>query len=49
MLGETFEGIFTCKGENIEKYIAFSVPIEKEFTIINKEDTKITKTISYKS
>ena len=29
-LAEEFEGQFTCLGENTEKYISFSVPIEKE-------------------
>ena len=29
-LAEKFEGQFECLGENIEKYITFSVPIKKE-------------------
>ena len=30
---------FTCLGENTEKYITFTVPIEKEVTrIINNEE-----------
>ena len=29
-LAEELEGKFTCLGENTEKYITFSVPIEKE-------------------
>ena len=47
-LAEEFEGGFECLGENTEKYITFSVPIEKEIT---KKDNngydKITK-LSYK-
>ena len=31
-LAEEFEGEFECLGENIEKYITFSVPIKKETT-----------------
>ena len=29
-LAEEFEGQFECLGENIEKYITFFIPIEKE-------------------
>ena len=29
-LVEKFEGNFECLGENIEKYITFSVPIKKK-------------------
>ena len=29
-LAEEFEGQFECLGENTEKYITFSVPIQKE-------------------
>ena len=29
-LAEEFEGLFECLGQNIEKYLTFSVPIEKE-------------------
>ena len=29
-LAEEFEGPFECLGENIEKYITFSVPIKKQ-------------------
>ena len=47
-LAEEFEGQFTCLGENTEKYITFSVPIDKEFTRISKNGEKITKTISYR-
>ena len=31
-LAEEFEGEFECLGENMEKYITFSVPIKKEIT-----------------
>ena len=34
-------------GENTEKYITFTVPIEKEITKINKNGEKIVKNISY--
>ena len=29
-LAEEFKGEFECLGENMEKYISFSVPIKKE-------------------
>ena len=45
-LGEEFEKQFTCLGENAEKYITFSVLIEKEVTRIDKNGEEITKTIS---
>ena len=38
---------FTSLGENNEKYIAFTVPIEKEVTRIDKNGEEITKNISY--
>ena len=34
-LAEEFEGQITCLGENTEKYITFSVPIEKEVSRID--------------
>ena len=34
-------------GENIEKYINFTVPIEKEVTRIDKNGEEITKNTSY--
>ena len=37
----------TCLGENTEKYITFTVPIEKEVTRIDKNGEKITKNIGY--
>ena len=40
--------IFTCLAKNIEKYLTFSVPIEKEVTRINKNGEDITKTIPYR-
>ena len=47
-LAEEFEEKFTCLGENTEKYITFSVPIEKEVTRIDKRGKEVTKTISYR-
>ena len=38
---------FTCLGENTEKCITFTVPIEKEVTKVDKNGEKITKNISY--
>ena len=35
-LAEEFKKQFTSLGENTEKYITFAVPIEKEFTRIDK-------------
>ena len=35
-LAEEFKKQFTCLGENTEKYITFTVPIEKEVTRIDK-------------
>ena len=46
-LAEKLEKQFTCLGENTEKYITFTVPIEKEFTRINKNGEEITKNTSY--
>ena len=42
-LVKDFEGQFTCLGENTEKYITFSVSIEKEITRIDKNGKEITK------
>ena len=36
-LAEEFKRQFTCLGENTEKYITFTVPIEKEVIRINKK------------
>ena len=38
----------TCLGESTEKYIAFSVPIEKNVIRIDKSRIEITKYISYR-
>ena len=46
-LAEKLEKQFTCLGENTEKYITFTVPIEKEFTRINKNGEEIIKNTSY--
>ena len=46
-LPEKFKKQFTCLGENTEKYITCTVPIEKEVTRIDKNGEKITKHISY--
>ena len=47
-LTEEFEGEFECLGENIEKYITFSVSIKREITRKDRNgNDKITK-ISYK-
>ena len=48
-LAEEFKKQFTCLGENTEKYITFTVPIEKEVTRTDKNGEKITKNISYVS
>ena len=37
----------TCLGEKTEKYITFTVAIEKEVTRIDKNGEEITKNISY--
>ena len=43
-LAEEFEEEFECLGENIEKYIIFSVPIKKEITKKDRNgNDKITK------
>ena len=36
ILRKIFEKQFTCSGENTEKYITFTVPIEQEVTIVDK-------------
>ena len=48
MLAEEFEKQFTCVGEKTEKYITFTVPIEKEVTKTNKNEERITKNVSYR-
>ena len=47
LLAEEFKKEFTCLGKNTEKYITFTVPIEKEVTRIDKNGEEITKNISY--
>ena len=42
-----FKKQFTCLRENTEKYITFTVPIEKEVKRIDKNVEEITKNISY--
>ena len=39
-LAEEFKKQFTCLGENTEKYITFTVPIEKEVTRVDKNREK---------
>ena len=39
-LPEEFGKQFTCLGENTEKYITFTVPIEKELTRIDRKMEK---------
>ena len=40
-LAEEFQKQFTCLGENTEKYITFTVPIEKEVKRIDKNGEEI--------
>ena len=44
-LAEEFKKLFTCLGGNTEKYITFTVPVEKEVTRIDKNGRE--KKISY--
>ena len=46
-MAEKFKKQFTCLRENIEKYITFAVPIEKEVARIDKNGEEITKNVSY--
>ena len=46
-LVKEFQKQFSCLGENTEKYITFTVPIEKEVTRIYKNGEEITKNIFY--
>ena len=46
-LAEEHKKQFTCLEENTERYITFSVSIEKEVTRIDKNGEKLTKNISY--
>ena len=40
-LSEEFNKQFTCLGESNEKYITFTVPIEKEVTKVDKNGKEI--------
>ena len=42
-LAEEFKKQFTCLGENSEKYMTFTVPIDKEVTRIDKNGEEIIK------
>ena len=44
---EEFKKQFTCLGENIEKYITFTVPIEKKVARTDKNEEEITKNVFY--
>ena len=46
-LAEEFKKQLTCLGQNTEKYITFTVLIEKEVTRIDKYREEITKCLSY--
>ena len=46
-LAEKFKKQFTRLGENTEKYLTFTVPIEKEVKRIDKNGEEITKNTSY--
>ena len=46
-LAEEFKKQFTCLGENTEKYITFTVSIERAVTRIDKDGEEITRNISY--
>ena len=48
LLAEEFERYFTCLQPSTEKYITFSVLLEKEVRRIDKKGIEITKTISYR-
>ena len=43
MLAEEFEKQYTCLGDDTEKYITFSIPIEKKATRIYKKQKKSQK------
>ena len=45
-LTEKFTKQFTCLGENAEKYITFTVPIENQVLRIDKNGGEITKNLS---
>ena len=45
-LAEHFEKQFNCLGQNTEKCIIFSVPLEEEVTKIDENGKEITRTMS---
>ena len=48
-MAEKIEKRFICLGQNTEKYISFSVPVEKEVTRTHKNHiTKVAKIISHR-
>ena len=47
-LAKKFEGQFECLENNTEKYLTFSVPINKEITKIDKDDNDKIVTIPCK-
>ena len=47
IIAEKCKGHFTSLLENTEKYINFSVPVEKGVPVIDKKEKEVTKTISY--
>ena len=47
-LPKEFEGQFECLGENTEKYITFSVPINKKTTKTDKNNNEKSTKIPYK-
>ena len=46
-LAEEFKTQLNCLGEYTGKYIPFTVPMEKEVTIIDQNVEQVTKNISY--
>ena len=46
-LAEEFKKQFTCLGENTEKYITFTILIERKVTRIDRNGEEIIKNISY--
>ena len=48
-LAKEFYGQFRCLGENTEKYITFSVTINKKVTEIHKDGNDKAKIMHYKS
>ena len=46
-LGDEFKKLFTCLGENTEKYITFTIPTEKEVARIDENGEVIIEHIPY--